>query len=216
MDPSSVLVIADAPALARRLRRVLDDREWHVHGPVDGPGVAGAIGAVSPNLIVVDLDRSDGGGLEMLARVWGLDPDARVAGYGAVSREREAAALLEGACGVIAATDDDGSVGRALGRAASGELLIGPERLAELVAFGRGVAPARPSGSTSLTPRERQVLRLLSEGLTTGAVAERLGISVATVRSHVQRILGKLDVHSTMEAVRFAWREGVAAVPAGG
>lgn len=68
----------------------------------------------------------------------------------------------------------------------------------------------RPTEAASrLTPRERDVLRLLAEGLGTAAVAERLYISPKTVGTHVQRILAKLDIHSRAEAVAFAYREGL-------
>ena len=60
-----------------------------------------------------------------------------------------------------------------------------------------------------LTPREREVLGLLAEGLDTGAIAETLYISPKTVGTHVQRILAKLDMHSRAEAVAFAYREGL-------
>jgi DNA-binding NarL/FixJ family response regulator len=68
----------------------------------------------------------------------------------------------------------------------------------------------RPTGAASrLTPRERDVLGLLAEGLGTDAIARRLYISPKTVGTHVQRILAKLDMHSRAEAVAFAYREGV-------
>jgi DNA-binding NarL/FixJ family response regulator len=60
-----------------------------------------------------------------------------------------------------------------------------------------------------LTPRERDVLTLLAEGLGTHAISERLYISPKTVGTHVQRILAKLDMHSRAEAVAFAYREGL-------
>jgi len=62
-----------------------------------------------------------------------------------------------------------------------------------------------PRGETgSLTRREREILRLLTSGLNTRAVAERLHVSPATVRNHVQKILDKLGVHSRLEAVAYA------------
>jgi PAS domain S-box-containing protein len=66
---------------------------------------------------------------------------------------------------------------------------------------------SRPSG-TDLTPREVEVLRLLSEGCRTREVARILCVSVATVRTHVQNLLGKLQVHSRLEAVALARRRG--------
>jgi DNA-binding NarL/FixJ family response regulator len=60
-----------------------------------------------------------------------------------------------------------------------------------------------------LTPREREVLNLLAEGLTQDQIAKRLVISSKTVATHIQRILGKLDVHSRAEAIAHAYRWGL-------
>src|ERR671931_822087 len=63
--------------------------------------------------------------------------------------------------------------------------------------------------ASRLTPRERDVLRLLAEGLGTDAIAKNLYISPKTVGTHVQRMLAKLHMHSRAEAVAFAYREGL-------
>ena len=64
-----------------------------------------------------------------------------------------------------------------------------------------------------LTSRERDVLELLAEGLHTDAVADRLRISRNTVRTHVQSIFAKLQVHSRLEAATFAVRHGIVKSP---
>lgn len=61
-----------------------------------------------------------------------------------------------------------------------------------------------PAPSPTLTPRELEVLRLLADGVGTKDMAERLSLSVATVRNHIERILAKLGVHSRLEAVLYA------------
>lgn len=75
------------------------------------------------------------------------------------------------------------------------------ERLAK--SSGRGDAPAE---AAALTRRELEILRLLGEGLNTRGIAERLHVSTATVRNHVQNIFGKLGVHSRLEAAAYANR----------
>ena len=59
-----------------------------------------------------------------------------------------------------------------------------------------------------LTPRENEILRLLTEGLDGAAIAQTLFLSPATVRNHIQHILKKLEVHSRTEAVALALRNG--------
>ncbi len=68
--------------------------------------------------------------------------------------------------------------------------------------------PEQPDHLDMLTPREREVLKLLTEGLDGGAIAEALFVSPATVRNHIQHILNKLGVHNRVEAVAFALRKG--------
>jgi DNA-binding CsgD family transcriptional regulator len=60
--------------------------------------------------------------------------------------------------------------------------------------------------TVALTPREKEILRCLAQGMTTGAVAKTLAIAAVTVRNHVQKILQKLDVHSKLQAVVLAHR----------
>ena len=66
-----------------------------------------------------------------------------------------------------------------------------------------------------LTGREREILELIAEGLTNGAIAKRLFISVNTVRNHVQNMLAKLDAHSKLEALSVAIRDGLIDPPGG-
>ena len=65
----------------------------------------------------------------------------------------------------------------------------------------RGQSPAKTADTRDLTPREREILSMLAEDLSLHAIADRLVISYATVRNHVQHILAKLGVHTTLEAV---------------
>lgn len=76
-----------------------------------------------------------------------------------------------------------------------------------------GAAPERPlpvaENGVPLTRREREVLRLLATGANTRVAAERLGVSPATIRNHVQNLLGKLGVHSRLQAVAYATAHGL-------
>jgi DNA-binding NarL/FixJ family response regulator len=64
----------------------------------------------------------------------------------------------------------------------------------------------QPDPAAALSRRELEVLRLMTQGLNTAGIAERLKVSRATVRNHVQNILGKAGAHSRLEAVAFAAR----------
>lgn len=78
--------------------------------------------------------------------------------------------------------------------------------LRERLGRGRHAALELPPSGGALSTRELEVLRLMAAGVGTAAIAQRLGVSRATVRNHVQNIFGKLGVHSRLEAVAHATR----------
>jgi DNA-binding NarL/FixJ family response regulator len=85
-----------------------------------------------------------------------------------------------------------------------GELLI---RIRRCLAAAEEGPQTAPTGALGLTPRQEQVLALLAQGLTQGAIASRLDISSKTVGIHIEHVLEKLDVHSRAQAVSLAFRE---------
>jgi DNA-binding NarL/FixJ family response regulator len=94
----------------------------------------------------------------------------------------------------------------------AGELVARVRSLLRRVEAYKALSPARHP----LTPRQLEVLLLLAEGASPNEVAERLHVSPATVRKHIERILRLLDVRSRSEAIAWAFREGIAAHSAAG
>jgi two-component system nitrate/nitrite response regulator NarL len=129
---------------------------------------------------------------------------------------------------ILALASDEAHAAEALRAGARGVLLRGAARealAAALVAVARGLAvleapyagewlrpPDAPLAAEGLTPREREVLALLAEGLANKAIAARLGISEHTAKFHVNAILGKLGVESRAEAIVRAARLGLVAL----
>jgi DNA-binding NarL/FixJ family response regulator len=72
--------------------------------------------------------------------------------------------------------------------------------------------PVAPAEASTLSKREFEVLQLLADGLDQDEIAERLVLSPKTVSSHIQRVLGKLDVHSRAQAIAQAYRRGILSV----
>ncbi|GFM99444.1 hypothetical protein Sfulv_42550 [Streptomyces fulvorobeus] len=98
---------------------------------------------------------------------------------------------------------------------ARGEGLIAPAVTRRLIAEFAGAAPARrpgtpaPPGLEALTRREREVLGCLGEGLSNAEIAARLSMAEATVKTHVSRVLGKLELRSRAQAAVIAQQWGV-------
>jgi DNA-binding NarL/FixJ family response regulator len=210
-----ILVVDESPGLAESLQLELPRRvPVSVLGPVpDALSALDAMDRAVVDLVLVDLDRDPPGGLETVRLIREGNGEARVL---CVSEQRApdaaAGALAAGAVGVIA--PDSGGVATlsALRRALAGELVLPAVHLTDLVDRLRPVRELSDAERlSSLTVREREIMRLLADGGSTADIAGTLGISPMTVQSHVKNILAKLGVHSKVEAVTLAWREGLAA-----
>jgi DNA-binding NarL/FixJ family response regulator len=215
MSRIRVLVVAPDPRLARSLTSALPAR-----GPVTAIGpVADETDAIvaltdgAAELVVVDIDRADDRGYDVIASIVGAGWPGRVlAATARRGSDAAANALSAGACGVLP-VERDASLVDVFRRALAGELVLPADELSGLV--DRLTAPReggrRDVDATNvLTPREREILRTIAAGASTAEVAEAFGISPLTVQSHVKNILAKLGVHSKVEAVRIAWRQGLA------
>src|SRR5439155_7721050 len=151
-----------------------------------------------PAVIVVDLERDGGHGLGTLVEVSEAVHDVRViAATTEQDPELGSAIVTAGASGLLPSWGDPAEMEDAIRRAVAGELVLPDDHLSSLVDRLRtvraGVAEAANLGS--LTARELEVIRLLSDGRTTVEIAALLGISPMTVQSHVKNVLAKLRVH---------------------
>jgi NarL family two-component system response regulator LiaR len=99
---------------------------------------------------------------------------------------------------------------QAVRKAARGEAALHPHVAARLVQELHGAADDSRMLYAALSEREREVLRLIAEGMSNAQIAERLVISERTVKSHVNNILSKLQVADRTQAAIYAWREGFA------
>ena len=100
-------------------------------------------------------------------------------------------------------------------RVRAGETLLFPEEVVELLRFAssrREHEYEARHAIAQLTPREREVLQALAEGLDGPEIARRLRISIPTERNHMAKILAKLGVHSRLQALVFALRHDVVSV----
>jgi DNA-binding NarL/FixJ family response regulator len=163
--------------------------------------------ADGPDVVLLDQRLPDGSGVGALTDLKRLAPATRIVLMSAaVSDSALVTALEGGASGFLSksATVDD--LVAAIHAAATGEVLVSPALLARLLPRLRR---ERSGVGSDLTPREIEVLGLLADGRSNAAIADDLGISVNTVRNHMQNVLAKLGVHSKLEALAVAVREGI-------
>jgi DNA-binding NarL/FixJ family response regulator len=204
VPPISVLVVDDhavfADALQARLMLEPDIAPVRVAYSV-GEAVA-RLSADRPDVALVDLLMADGSGLEIADRVREIAPGTRIMMLTAVDEpDRVVEAVLLGVRAWLPKTVDPRQLVRAIRAVYVGEAWFDPMLLgAVLPALVARTSQPAPDALSSLTEREREVLDCLADGMSRADTAARLGVSVNTVRSHIQNVIAKLGVHSTLEA----------------
>jgi DNA-binding NarL/FixJ family response regulator len=160
-----------------------------------------------PDVILLDHRMPDGDGVSAIPSLRELRPGVGVVVLTASSADHVLMAAIDaGASGFLSKTRSLDEVTAAVRAAAAGESVISPELLARLLPrFQR----TKGRGMADLTDREREVLALVAEGLSNAAIAERLVVSVHTVRNHIASLSAKLGAHSKLEALSIAVREGL-------
>lgn len=168
---------------------------------------------VCPDVALMDIDLPGTNGIEATARLLEMCPEARVVAITALQdQELLAEAVRAGASGFVPKTRAAEELVGVVRRAAAGEIILPSGDVAGILWRLKDAQQLQVDVDRRfalLTPREVEVLQALAEGRSTREVAARLFISPKTVRSHVDRILTKLEVHSKLDAVVLALRHGV-------
>jgi DNA-binding NarL/FixJ family response regulator len=165
------------------------------------------------DLAVVDLDLPDGNGTELIGELRAANPRGAVLVLTAsAERDAYARAVEAGAAGVLHKSVRIKEVVGAARRLMAGEPLLSTGEVVELLQLaGRRREENHDARRAveSLTPREREVLESLAEGLSDKQISERLNVGIGTVRNHVVNIFNKIGVHSRLQALLFAVRQGI-------
>jgi NarL family two-component system response regulator LiaR len=167
-----------------------------------------------PDVVLMDIVFKGSGinGIEATRRIKEASPSTKVVIMTAHDDDRLMVEAVEaGASGFLSKDLPAGEILQATKSAAEGEVLIDPVTLTRLltqVAREREEQRDALALLNDLTERERQILELLAQGKRNDDIAQELFISPQTVQTHVRNILGKLRVHSKLEAVAFAVKHG--------
>jgi len=176
----------------------------------DAGTVDSAVAAIEvhrPDVVLVDVHMPDGGGAAVIRRVHRDRPDTRFLALSVSDAPEDVIATIRaGARGYVTKTISGVDLADAVRRVADGDAVFSP-RLAGFVldAFaGGGSAASVDPELDQLTPREREVLRLIARGYAYKEVARRLTLSVKTIETHVSSVLRKLQLSSRHELTRWA------------
>jgi len=178
----------------------------------DGLAVLDLVTRLDADVVLLDL-AIPGGGVDACALLRRSRPNARVVVVADADDDADlGGAVRAGARGYLLKDTTPDELVEAVRTVASGSSLLSPAMASRLldefaVLVRRHEGP--PEGAGSLSRRELEVLTLVAQGLNNRAIAEQLFISENTVKNHIRNIHEKLQVHSRMEAVVRAVREGV-------
>ena len=216
--PVRVLVCDDQDLVRTGFTTIIDAQpDLEVVGACgDGRAAVDLARRVHPDVVVMDVRMPVLDGIEatrLLAGPGVADPVKVLVVTTFNLDEHVYEALRAGASGFLLKDAPAGQLLAGIRTVASGAALLAPEVTRQLV--GRFASRIAPPGATTdddaLTARELEVLRLVAAGLSNGEIAAELVISHETVKTHVSRILTKLDLRDRVQAVVYAYRRGLVA-----
>jgi DNA-binding NarL/FixJ family response regulator len=213
MRQISVLTVDDHPLFADALReRLAAEQDL---GPVSAAySAADAVARLEQrpvDVAVLDFRLADGTGTNLAARLRHIAPSTRIVMLTAFvpddTIEPIIDALVAGVRAWLPKTVDLEELVRVIRSVYAGDAWLPPALLGKVISalLARALAPP-PDPLAVLTPREREVLSCLADGLTRAEISARLNVSGNTVRTHTQSLIGKLGAHSSLEAVTMTLR----------
>jgi len=204
---TSVVVADDHPAVVEAVADVLTEHGIEVAGRArDGNDALEQIELRKPSVAILDLRMPGQSGIEVARLVARSAPDTSVILYTAFGdRALLTEALDAGARGFVLKEAPLAEVVRAVELVASGRTYVDP------VLAGVLSSSAATEKMTNLTQRERDVLRLLADGMSNEEIGKSLFISPETVRTHVRKAMAKLDADTRTQAVATALRQSLIA-----
>ena len=208
MSNVRVLLVDDHTVVRRGLRKILESAV-----STDGIEVIGEAGnggdaieaavALHPDVVLMDVGLPGMNGIEATRRIQAAAPGTAVLMLSIHSDDQYVQqSLAAGAKGYVLKDADAQELMAAIVSVRKGETFLSHTLSTTSGDVGRWSPDA-------LSPREREVLRMISAGRTSREVAAALGLSINTVETHRRHIIGKLDLHSTAELVRYAIRHGM-------
>jgi len=215
-NKKTVLIVDDHPLFREGLKSLISrNPRFEVVGEA-GNGREGLRMSkrLKPDLVVMDLSLPDKSGIDVTRNIRGLLPETRVMIVSMHSKiDYITEAFQAGATGYVVKESATDRLVQGLEAVSKGEYFLDTSLshkvVNKLMEFPEKEAKITDARYETLTSREQQVMRLLAEGFSSKKIAEKLFISRKTVENHRANIMNKLDLHSTMELVRYAVRLGL-------
>jgi DNA-binding NarL/FixJ family response regulator len=212
-----VLVADDQSMVRAGFRLLLADEDGIevVAEAADGNEAVAKAARFRPTVVLMDIRMPQLDGLEATRRILAADPDARVLILTTFDLDEYIyEALRAGASGFVLKDDPPEQLIAGIRTAAAGNALLSPAVTKRVIRqFAHIPSPSAPAGLDELTTREHEVFRLMADGLSNAEIGRELYIGETTVKTHVTRVLQKLDLRDRVQAVVLAHQYGIAGRP---
>ncbi len=212
-QPVRVLVVDDDDLMRAGLRSVLssDDTIEVVGEARDGREAVGRAPRLEPDVVLMDVRMPELDGIEATLQLIAVAPEARVLIVTTFEHDEYVfGALKAGASGFLLKRTSPEDLIAAIHTIAAGDALLSPSVTRRVVdRMARQPVLRSDAPLDELTPREREVLGLIAGGLSNREIASALVVEETTVKTHVKRILMKLDLRDRVQAVILAYESGV-------
>jgi DNA-binding NarL/FixJ family response regulator len=211
----SVLLVDDDDLMRAGLRAVLstDESLTVVGEAADGRQAVAAVRRLAPAVVLMDVRMPDMDGIAATREIVRMAPDSRVLMLTTFSDDDYIlGALRAGASGFLLKRTQPEQLIAGIHTIAAGDSLLSPSVTRTVIgrlAHEPDPDPAADRRLRQLTPRERDVLLLIARGLTNAEIAVHLTVEESTVKTHVKRILSKLDLRDRVQAVIFVYETGL-------
>jgi two-component system, NarL family, response regulator LiaR len=211
-DPITILIVDDHAVVRRGVRAFLEAQpDFAVVGEAGSGGEAVLLATdLAPDVVLMDLVMPGMDGVQATRLVKQKSPGSQVIVLTSYHEDEHIfPAIRAGALSYLLKDIGLPDLADAIRKAAGGEVVMHPHIAARVVQELDGASHHDMANFAQLSEREREVLRLIAEGMSNAAIAERLVLSEKTVKSHVRNILGKLHLVDRTQAAIFAWRQGL-------
>jgi DNA-binding NarL/FixJ family response regulator len=187
------------------------ESDFEVVGMVeDGASALARARELVPDVLVLDIAMPGMNGVEVARQLRSESPGIRILVLSAYLDKRFVQeAFKAGASGYVTKSAAATELPRAIRAVADGQNFLSPEITAAVVGQFAPNEMDSSSPEVLLSAREREVLRLVAEGVRTSEIARRLGITEGTVEAHRYNVMRKLDLHTVAELTKYAVREGL-------